>query len=99
MTDPSLQDLSERYGFTPTMTPSEVERRLKEEEDRIKKEIQKELKIQEGAEKLRRASTVQKTGGKSDISAEIKRSNTQLQELYQELEEIRTFQLMTKGRP
>jgi len=38
---------------------------------------------------------MQKTGGKSDISAEIKRSNSRLEELNQELEEIRTFQLMT----
>ena len=95
LTDPSLQDLSERYGFTATTTASEVQRRLKEEEELIRKEIQKELKIKEGAENLRRASTVQKTGGKSDISAEIKRSNARLEELNQELEEIRTFQLMT----
>jgi len=38
---------------------------------------------------------MQKTGGKSDICAEIKRSNARLEELNQELEEIRTFQLMT----
>ena len=77
------------------MTASEVQRRLKEEEERIRKEIQKELKIKEGAENLRRASTVQKTSGKSDISAEIKRLNARLEDLNQELEEIRTFQLMT----
>ena len=72
-----------------------MQRRLKEEEERIRKEIQKELKIKEGAENLRRASTVKKIGGKSDISVEIKRSNARLEDLNQELEEIRTFQLMT----
>jgi len=72
-----------------------VQKRLREEEERIRKEIQKELKLKEGAENLRRASTVQKTGGKSDISAEIKKLNTRLEELNQELEEIRTFQLIT----
>jgi len=91
LTDPSLQDVSERYGFTPATTTSEVQRRLKEEEERIRKEIQKELKIKEGAEKLLQASAT----GRSNISAEIKRSNTWLEELNQELEEIRTFQLMT----
>ena len=94
LTDPSLHDLSERYGFTPTTTPAEVQKRLREEEERIRKEIQKELKLKEGAENLRRASAVQKTGGKSDISAEIKKTNARLEELNQEREEIRTFQLM-----
>jgi len=94
LSDPSVQALSERYGFTPATTTTEVQRRLKEEEERIRKEIQKELKIKEGAEKLRQA-TVRKTGGKSDISAEIKRSNARLEELNEELEEIRTFQLVT----
>jgi len=50
LTDPSLQDLSERYGFTSSTTTSEVQQRLKEEEERIRKDIQKELKIKEGAE-------------------------------------------------
>ena len=90
LTDPSLQDLSERYGFTPATTTSEVQRRLKEEEERFRKEIQKELKIKEGAEKLLQASAT----GKSNIGAEIKRSNTRLEELNQELEERRTFQLV-----
>jgi len=49
LTDPSLHDLSERYGFTPTTTPAEVQKRLREEEERIRKEIQKELKLKEGA--------------------------------------------------
>jgi len=94
LSDPSLQALSERYGFTPATTTTEVQRRLKEEEERIRREIQKELKIKQGAENLRRA-TVRKTSGKSDIGAEIKRSNARLEDLNDELEEIRTFQLMT----
>jgi len=95
LTDPSLQDLSDRYGFTPATSPTEVQRRLKEEEERIRKEIQKELKMEEGAKNLRRASTEWKSGGKSDISAEIKRSTSRVDELNHQLEEIRTFQLMT----
>jgi len=38
---------------------------------------------------------MQKTGGKWDLSDEVKRSNARLEQLYRELEEIRTFQLMT----
>jgi len=95
LTDPSLQDLSQRYGFTPATTRSEVQRRLKEDEERIRREIRKELKIKEGVENLRRASAGSKFSGKADVSAEIKRSNARLEELNHELEEIRTFQLVT----
>ena len=95
LADPCLEDLCKRYGFTPETARSEVQRRLKEDEERVRREIQKELKIKEGAENLRRAATVKKTTGKSDVSAEIKRSNARLEELNQELEEIRTFQLVT----
>jgi len=95
LTDPSLQDLSHRYGFTPATTRSEVQRRLKEDEERIRREIRKELKIKEGVENLRRASAGSKFSGKADVSAEIKRSNARLEELNHELEEIRTFQLVT----
>ena len=76
--------------MTPGTTTTEVQRRLKEAEELVRKEIQKELKIKEGAEKLRQA----KSGGKSDINAEIKRLNARLEELNQDLQEIQTFQLM-----
>ena len=94
MADVNGQSLSERYRITPEMTTTEVQHRLKAEEDCVRKEIQKLLKMKEAVEKIRQASTGQKSGRKSDIGAEIKRLNARLEVLSHELDEIRTFQLI-----
>lgn len=92
--DENLQIMSERYNIPPGTSTSEILKRLKEEEDRVRREIQKELKIKEGVEKMRVAATESRSS-KSHISAEIKKSVTRLDELNHELSDLRTCQLMT----
>jgi len=86
--------LSERYQLKG-LPVSEIQKRLKEEEDRVRREIQKELKIKEGVEKMRRAATERKSV-KVHMSAEIKKSVSRLDSLNEELNDLRTYQLMTE---
>ena len=86
--------LSDRYNLTG-LSSSEIQKRLKEEEERVRREIQKELKIKEGVEKMRRAATERKSK-KVHISAEIKKTVSRLDELNLELNDLRTYQLMTE---
>ena len=89
-----MQLFTEKYNLTG-LTPSDIQKRLREEEERVRREIQKELKIKEGAEKMRRAATERKST-KVHMSAEIKKSVSRLDELNQELSDLRTYQLMTE---
>jgi Hr1 repeat len=86
--------LSERYHLKG-LPVSEVQKRLKEEEERVRREIQKELKIKEGVEKMRRAAPERKSV-KTHMSAEIKKSVSRLDSLNEELNDLRTYQLMTE---
>lgn len=61
----------------------------------LKKEIRKEMKIKEGAEKLREVSTDKKS--LSNVNSIVKKANTKLQQLHQDLQEVNTFLLLTNS--
>jgi len=88
----SFAELLERFGFDSSMSTQDMQGKLKDKEDQIKKQILTELKIKEGAENLRKA-----VGDKKNVSAEIKRSSNRIDELNNELKDVRTYLLMIDG--
>lgn len=98
-TDTQDMNLSERFGFEPDLSTDEAQQKLKEKEEQLKKQIITELKIKEGAENMRKA--VSATGGdrksKSSVDSLIRKSNSRLDDLNQELSEVRTYLLMVGG--
>jgi serine/threonine-protein kinase N1 len=89
----NLQELFKRFGLTPDMPPSEIRDRLRDNEHRVRKEIQTELKVKEGAENMRRAYSDRKSV--ANVGTMIKNSVSRIDELNQELEDVRTLLLMT----
>jgi len=61
----------------------------------IRREIKKELKIKEGAENLRKVAKDKKSV--SDVNIIVKKSNTKLTELQQELQELESQILVSQG--
>lgn len=90
-----------RFGFEPDMSTDAVQEKLKECEEQIKKDIQRELKMKEGAENMRKA--VSAGGGdrksKSNVDAVIQKANSKLKELKEDLNNVRTYLLMAGGKP
>ncbi|KAM6963099.1 serine/threonine-protein kinase N2-like [Aplochiton taeniatus] len=68
------------------LTDTMVQQRLDEVKDQIKKEIRKELKIKEGAENLRKATTDKKS--LSYVDNLLKKSTKKVEELHHELQEL-----------
>jgi len=89
----NLQELFERFELTPDMPPNEIREKLRENEQRVRKEIQTELKVKEGAENMRRAYSDRKSV--ANVGTMIKNSVSRIEELNQELEDVRTLLLMT----
>lgn len=73
-----------------------MQHELEELKEQVKKEIRKELKIKVGAENLRKVTTDKKS--LSNVNSIVKKANTTLQELQQELQEIDARILVTKGQ-
>lgn len=90
-----------RFGFEPDMSTDAAQEALKVRAEWIKREIQKELKLKEGAENMRKA--VQAGGGdrksKSNVDAVIRKAKDRLEELNQDLSDVRTYLLMAGGKP
>lgn len=80
--DPSAFDM---------LTPA----RLDELKETIRREIRRELKIKEGAEKLREVVTDRKS--LSDVTDIVKKSNTKLSELQAELQELESHIILSHG--
>lgn len=93
--DPNLLLLVERYHLDPGLTVSEIKRQLKYEQERVQNEIRKENRIKEGVEKMKRAATERRTT-KTHMSAEIKKSVNLLDDLNQELSDLRTYLWMSE---
>lgn len=74
------------------MLPSKLE----ELKERIRKEIRKELKIKEGAEKLREATTDRKS--LADVAALVKKSNSRLADLQSDVQELESQIILTQGQ-
>ena len=91
----SYHDISQRYGLNPNLKEEELQLQLEEMRENLKKEIRKEMKIKEGAEKLREATTDKKI--LSDVNSIVKKANSKLKELHNELQEINSNLLMSNS--
>ncbi|XP_059612910.1 serine/threonine-protein kinase N isoform X6 [Phlebotomus argentipes] len=92
---PVLYELSHKYGFTDNLPESALPNRLEEIKEAIRREIRKELKIKEGAEKLREVATDRRS--LSDVASIVKKSNNKLAELKSELHELESQIILTQG--
>ncbi|CAG0879274.1 unnamed protein product [Darwinula stevensoni] len=89
-----LSELGNKYGI-PSGSGELNSDELEQARDHIRREIRKELKIKEGAENLRKASTDKKSV--ANVSSIIKEANSRLGELMAALNEIDSQLLMTRG--
>ena len=85
-----------KYGFAPDISDAALPQKLEELREYIKREIRRELKIKEGAEKLRTATSDKKS--LQNVSSIVKKANTKLQELQAELHELDSQILLTQGQ-
>jgi len=88
----SLNEMYERFGFSRTRPAAEVRDELKDMEQKLRKSIQMELKVKEGAEAMRRAYGDRRSA--ANVGSVIKDSLTRFDELSQELQDVQTFLLM-----
>uniref|UniRef100_A0A1B6CRT7 REM-1 domain-containing protein n=1 Tax=Clastoptera arizonana TaxID=38151 RepID=A0A1B6CRT7_9HEMI len=94
---PVLYELSHKYGIQTECVPeAALPCKLEELKEHIRKEIRKELKIKEGAEKLREVATDRKS--LSDVAHIVKKSNSKLGELQAELQELESQIILTQGQ-
>lgn len=77
------------------MPESALPSRLEEIKEAIRREIRKELKIKEGAEKLREVAKDRRS--LNDVAAIVKKSNSKISELKSELQELESQILLTQG--
>jgi serine/threonine protein kinase len=88
-------DLGQRYGIDPDLADSNIQSRLEEIREHLKREIRKELKIKEGAENLRKATTDKKS--LENVTRMVKHANSKLEELHQELQELNAHLLVANS--
>lgn len=92
-----LYELSHKYGLSiDNLSDAQLPNKLEELKDIIRKEIRKELKIKEGAEKLRGVSTDRKS--LNHVATIVKNSNWKLTELKNELSELESQIILTQGQ-
>ena len=77
------------------LSHSPLPQKLEELREYIRREIKKELKIKEGAENLRKVAKDKKSV--SDVNVIVKKSNSKLTELKQELQELESQILVSQG--
>ncbi|XP_049908353.1 serine/threonine-protein kinase N2 isoform X1 [Epinephelus moara] len=85
----SLQGLVEGDILDP-----EFQQRLEDARTLLRQEIQRELKIKEAAERLRRAVTNRKSA--ADVEGQLKASNRKLDKLHWELQELNARSMATE---
>lgn len=94
---PVLYELSHKYGLpTEHLPDSQLACKLEELKEIIRKEIRRELKIKEGAEKLREVATDRKS--LNHVSVIVKNANSKLAELKYELSELESQIILTQGQ-
>merc|ERR1719228_2049444 len=81
-----LNELSVKYGIQTHLSHAPLPQKLEELREYIRREIKKELKIKEGAENLRKVARDKKSV--SDVNTIVKKSNSKLTEMHQELQEL-----------
>ena len=90
-----LNELSVKYGIQTHLSHSPLPQKLEELREYIRREIKKELKIKEGAENLRKVARDKKSV--SDVNVIVKKSNSKLTEMQQELQELESQILVSQG--
>uniref|UniRef100_A0AAZ3PGH9 protein kinase C n=1 Tax=Oncorhynchus tshawytscha TaxID=74940 RepID=A0AAZ3PGH9_ONCTS len=93
VSDPGGLSVLEQLGLDQSSDFSDtaVQHRLDEQRERIRREIRKELKIKEGADNLRRATT-----DKRNVDSQLRSSNRKLEDLHAQLQELDAH-IMVKG--
>ncbi|KAM9482958.1 serine/threonine-protein kinase N2 isoform 2-T2 [Clarias gariepinus] len=81
-----VSDRLSMMGLSMDLSDTSVQQKLDEIKDQIKRELRKELKIKEGAENLRKATTDKKS--LAYVDSMLKKSNKKVEELHQELQEL-----------
>jgi len=93
----SLNEMFERFGFSRNRPAEEVREELKDMEQKLRKSIQTELKMKEGAEAMRRAYGDRRSA--ANVGSVIKDSLSRFDELSLELQEVQNFLLMMEDVP
>uniref|UniRef100_A0A8C9SXV8 protein kinase C n=1 Tax=Scleropages formosus TaxID=113540 RepID=A0A8C9SXV8_SCLFO len=88
LSDPGGLSVLEQLGLDQNsdFSDSSVQQRLDEQRERIRREIRKELKIKEGAENLRRATTDKRNA--QQVENQLRSSNRRLDALHTQLQEL-----------
>uniref|UniRef100_A0A9J8BQ58 protein kinase C n=1 Tax=Cyprinus carpio carpio TaxID=630221 RepID=A0A9J8BQ58_CYPCA len=88
MSDPGGLSVLEQLGLdhSSDFSDSSVQQRLDEQRERIRREIRKELKIKEGAENLRRATTDKRNA--QQVESQLRSSSRRLDSLHAQLQEL-----------
>uniref|UniRef100_A0A672FGJ7 Protein kinase N1a n=1 Tax=Salarias fasciatus TaxID=181472 RepID=A0A672FGJ7_SALFA len=86
--DPGGLSVLEQLGLDQNtdFSDSNVQQVLDEQRERIRREIRKELKIKEGAENLRRATTDKRNA--QQVDSQLRSSNRRLDSLHAQLQEL-----------
>uniref|UniRef100_A0A4W6FN47 protein kinase C n=1 Tax=Lates calcarifer TaxID=8187 RepID=A0A4W6FN47_LATCA len=86
--DPGGLSVLEQLGLDQNsdFSDSGVQQLLDEQRERIRREIRKELKIKEGAENLRRATTDKRNA--QQVDSQLRSSNRRLDSLHAQLQEL-----------
>ncbi|XP_044753309.1 serine/threonine-protein kinase N isoform X1 [Coccinella septempunctata] len=93
---PVLYELSHKYGVqTENLSDCQLPYKLEELKEIIRREIRKELKIKEGAEKLRGVATDRKS--LNHVATIVKNANCKLTELKNELSELESQIILSQG--
>nr|KAG5690913.1 hypothetical protein BaRGS_003404 [Batillaria attramentaria] len=96
----SYHDVGQRFGLDPDLSEADIQIRLEELKEvsytawGAEERDRKEMKIKEGAEKLREVSTDKKS--LSNVE-HVKKANTKLQQLHQELQDLNACILLTSS--
>ncbi|KAG8006466.1 Serine/threonine-protein kinase N1, partial [Nibea albiflora] len=87
-TDPGGLSVLQQLGLDQNsdFSDSSVQQRLDEHRERIRREIRKELKIKEGAENLRRATTDKRNA--QQVDSQLRSSKRKLESLHNQLQEL-----------
>uniref|UniRef100_A0A674F4I7 protein kinase C n=1 Tax=Salmo trutta TaxID=8032 RepID=A0A674F4I7_SALTR len=93
-TDTKRSHHVERTNYLSDFSDTTVQQRLDEQREKIRREIRKELKIKEGADNLRRATTDKRNA--SQVDSQLRSSNRKLEDLHAQLQELDAH-IMVKG--
>ncbi|XP_029364346.1 serine/threonine-protein kinase N1b isoform X1 [Echeneis naucrates] len=88
LSDPGGLSVLQQLGLDQNsdFSDSSVQQRLDEHRERIRREIRKELKIKEGAENLRRATTDKRNA--QQVDSQLRSSKRKLESLHAQLQEL-----------